>query len=822
MCSNSNKNRKKVSQACENCRIKKTKCSGEKPKCDKCTHLNIECIYNTTTKKRGPKIGYIEDTIQNKIRENLENLIISNQISKENIYKLAKNNYDIFMSSKILRKYIQEDKQEDKIQNTETNDIFTNYIRQKISKLKEKEYIIFKNPQKKELTGDAIIYNKYDYYKYYFIEIDYSLINIYFRYVHPYKSILIKDIVMERIRNRTIIPPLLLSIYASALMYKPNPEIKKAREYAVKAYNLLIDSYYDPNVQVIQAYTTIANCLSGTSLSWVLIGLSIKYAHILNLNKEDKNLSKKLNDERKKTFWYCFSKDILFCTITGRSYRYDIVNSDDTIEYFRKLKVTKWTIALVVHLVLIRLLLAVKHYIEESHTNTFEINLLENIIKYWFNYYESKFDYAFDYEKEETGSIILFNKHCIFFYTLKILFYRHQSSSFVTNESKKSEEKILNSSKGIGYSFTKNKLKEIMNLDVLFNYSLNFINKSYLLKDKESTSSRFNENQYNNNHNIRMDNKTKDVPDVFSLKNCIYIKDSKVKSLKIDYNLKYMNNKKNIYSESDTSTSSDTDDTSIRKKSLKRTYDESFSDNDNKLITYLKRRKTVCSIFDGFLSDNLINIKKYFKKNSNEDEVIDNKNKEEEKEDGEKFSDNNGMDNQNVNVQNYIDKIILGLNENKNKHSEEILENVFRPFDNLKPIDLLYKYFNLNTNNTSSEKKPLQENSMDSLRKCYIIANYVTEKVKEYKQFLTKNNMIMSFILSWCCYEIGIIYLIVYVDEGKKEDLEKAKFYRDILVDSSKSYLAVSTYLSKYNEILKEAEMSVKNNLKKLVIRDVF
>ncbi|OUM60441.1 hypothetical protein PIROE2DRAFT_13790 [Piromyces sp. E2] len=47
-----NKVRKKVSQACENCRNKRRKCSGDRPKCSACQKNNYICYYNPYIKKR--------------------------------------------------------------------------------------------------------------------------------------------------------------------------------------------------------------------------------------------------------------------------------------------------------------------------------------------------------------------------------------------------------------------------------------------------------------------------------------------------------------------------------------------------------------------------------------------------------------------------------------------------------------------------------------------------------------------------------------------------------------------------------------------------
>ncbi|KAI9329595.1 hypothetical protein BD770DRAFT_334004, partial [Pilaira anomala] len=52
--------RKRLTQACELCRRKKIRCDGSKPTCGNCTRLNNECTYSTSSKKRGPRQGYIE------------------------------------------------------------------------------------------------------------------------------------------------------------------------------------------------------------------------------------------------------------------------------------------------------------------------------------------------------------------------------------------------------------------------------------------------------------------------------------------------------------------------------------------------------------------------------------------------------------------------------------------------------------------------------------------------------------------------------------------------------------------------------------------
>ncbi|RIA85029.1 fungal-specific transcription factor domain-containing protein [Glomus cerebriforme] len=52
--------RKRLTQACDACRKKKVKCSGDKPSCNNCTRLGLTCTYLPSTRKRGPRVGLVE------------------------------------------------------------------------------------------------------------------------------------------------------------------------------------------------------------------------------------------------------------------------------------------------------------------------------------------------------------------------------------------------------------------------------------------------------------------------------------------------------------------------------------------------------------------------------------------------------------------------------------------------------------------------------------------------------------------------------------------------------------------------------------------
>src|SRR4051812_2467754 len=57
---NSPVKRKRLTQACDACRKKKVKCSGEKPSCNNCSRLGTHCTYLPSTRKRGPRVGLVE------------------------------------------------------------------------------------------------------------------------------------------------------------------------------------------------------------------------------------------------------------------------------------------------------------------------------------------------------------------------------------------------------------------------------------------------------------------------------------------------------------------------------------------------------------------------------------------------------------------------------------------------------------------------------------------------------------------------------------------------------------------------------------------
>eukprot|EP00833_Pecoramyces_ruminatium_P011596 jgi/Orpsp1_1/1185628/evm.model.c7180000094673.2 len=450
--------RRKVTQACENCREKRIKCSGSRPSCQNCIHLNIACVYKAVTKKRGPRSGYIEEIVSTRVLKEIERVVTENLISKENIYKLAKNNVDLFNSSEILKKYLEEMNIEENTKPENTKESLPTVNKEKndknttnesgnnksifpiLSNVKDNESVLFNKLNENKIIGESILYNNHIMLKYKMIRIDFKLIDEYFYYAHLYFPILDKDVLLERIQNKTIFPGLLLAVYGSAFMFKANPSLEMSRKYIELAYNYSFDYFTEPNIQLTQTMALISNCECGTNKGWIFLGIALRMAYLLELNKDDKSLSKKYNDERKFTFWYIMCKDMMISIITGRSCRYALyqyISSESAELFLKNLNSNVSSINLILHILLANLIQKVIQYVRKSQINSKDLNKLEEEIDYWFNIFDPFFKYHNENMINEVIGEILFKLHYnIIFSTIKILFYRHKPSIVFTTNNK--------------------------------------------------------------------------------------------------------------------------------------------------------------------------------------------------------------------------------------------------------------------------------------------------------------------------------------------------------------------------------------------------
>ncbi|CAG8446502.1 18438_t:CDS:2 [Acaulospora morrowiae] len=87
------KTRRNVTTACRNCRKRKSKCSGEQPKCERCFRHGLRCEYPNLSTKRGPPRG--ARNVVNK--ENPKNKL--DEITTDILYAVATVAVNTFNSS---------------------------------------------------------------------------------------------------------------------------------------------------------------------------------------------------------------------------------------------------------------------------------------------------------------------------------------------------------------------------------------------------------------------------------------------------------------------------------------------------------------------------------------------------------------------------------------------------------------------------------------------------------------------------------------------------------------------------------------------------
>jgi len=180
--------------------------------------------------------------------------------------------------------------------------------------------------------------------------------------------------------------------------------------------------------------------------------------------------------------------DILYSTMTGRSYRYDYYNmlsSEYIVSFLTQLEITKNSLTLIRNLILTKIFHIIVLYIREIRSINIENNDLYKKIEYWLKAFEPEFNYNYDIEDEDTYSVVTNSQNDIFFIYLKILFYRRKST--LIKNKLLPDENDLNIYGDIGYNFIKYKGNEPMFSDCLLKYCLDFLKKKNEIKSDDKS-----------------------------------------------------------------------------------------------------------------------------------------------------------------------------------------------------------------------------------------------------------------------------------------------------------------------------------------------
>ncbi|KAG4098546.1 hypothetical protein H8356DRAFT_1077008 [Neocallimastix lanati (nom. inval.)] len=208
------KKRKKVTQACENCRKKRRKCTGERPKCLTCQQYNYICYYNPFPKKRGPQ----QKRKKRKYRRR-EKGKKDYDIRNENKLNEYCNNFNVSVIKNKLNKGNEESIQIN-------SEIFNDY-------LAFHDTIFFKD---KEVINNEPPFIGSE-------SINYVVINYYYKYFHPIYPIINYNSFAVHAKNGTLTKYLVYAMYGLAFYFKPDTEKTEAFEYIDQAKALVLQNY---------------------------------------------------------------------------------------------------------------------------------------------------------------------------------------------------------------------------------------------------------------------------------------------------------------------------------------------------------------------------------------------------------------------------------------------------------------------------------------------------------------------------------------------------------------------------------------------------
>jgi len=295
--------RKKVTQACENCRKKRRKCTGERPKCLTCLQYNYVCYYNPFPKKRGPQ----QKREKRKYKKREKNDVNSNSSVLE-----LNNKDEGLYNLKLIEKQFKRTTRLNDVNITQS--IYNNVIAYKTS---------IHQKYKLNVNETPVIESEL---------INYSVIDCYYKYFHPNYPILLYTTFTNYIKNDSLSKYLLFAMYGMAYLFQPKPNIYVATEYIEKAKSLIFQNYGLSDVQLLQALFLITVFESGTRQSWLFSDIATRiiednYFYYLNqTNNKDLYFDDKETLRAISLTYYGYDtwNNIMFRDKTEKRYRHNI------------------------------------------------------------------------------------------------------------------------------------------------------------------------------------------------------------------------------------------------------------------------------------------------------------------------------------------------------------------------------------------------------------------------------------------------------------------------------------------------------------------
>ncbi|KAF9311162.1 hypothetical protein BG003_007700, partial [Podila horticola] len=162
------------------------------------------------------------------------------------------------------------------------------------------------------------------------------LLNLHFTYVHPFAPVFVWSKFLKRLQSRDYTPSFLLllnSIFALASRYSddisfrtdPSKPETVGAQFSGKAKAILDTLYDEPDLYCVGALILLAFQQMGTGgsyRSWIYVGLSIRMAQHLGLNRDCLKLNPHMpaldREERNRIWWTVFMADRIISTSFGR------------------------------------------------------------------------------------------------------------------------------------------------------------------------------------------------------------------------------------------------------------------------------------------------------------------------------------------------------------------------------------------------------------------------------------------------------------------------------------------------------------------------
>ncbi|CAG8645862.1 9755_t:CDS:2 [Rhizophagus irregularis] len=362
--------RKRLTQACDACRKKKVKCSGEKPTCNNCARLGVNCTYLPSTRKRGPRVGLVE-SLEKRLQQmekllqplKEQGLVDDSEIDDKPIggYSSSKKPRlssddqksepqinQLQMPSDQIQKVMEHHDNSQKSENDSAgsgkeDDELIYFGKTSLLKpgFRHTSEIMCKNavpPESPTISegssqsginsGDTTpilnspiprIIIASDHIP---IEIIEHLASCFFRYIDIQLSIFHEATFMRQLRQNKVSAFLVYAMCAVTIVRKP--PYTAGEQFANVATKMILQSFDYPSVEYVQAFILLTLHNFGTCKgprAWMYIGMAIRMAQEIGLHKIDETASGaqpvKLKSEatfiqketKRRIFWACFLLD---------------------------------------------------------------------------------------------------------------------------------------------------------------------------------------------------------------------------------------------------------------------------------------------------------------------------------------------------------------------------------------------------------------------------------------------------------------------------------------------------------------------------------